>query len=273
MKHFIFLVFSVLILPAQVLCVQQNKSFGESMFGLPPMVSPETYGEIFMGGGSADKRLGSVRFAHWTHRLKYTCKVCHYELEFAMKAKETPIVCDNGRMGGKYCVTCHNGKISFAPRDATGENCDGCHGSNASSRWTKFRELQKTLPAARFGNEINWAKALEDGLITPASSLSGKKSGLVNINKTFTLQAELSGISSAIFPHKAHELWLDCSNCHPDLFNIKKKSTETLRMSNMVKGQSCGLCHLNVSFPLDDCVRCHPAMRNYGPDLRKSRSR
>jgi c(7)-type cytochrome triheme protein len=260
MKYFIFLVVSVFILPAQVLCAQQNKSFGESMFGLPPMESPETYGEIFMGGASADKRLGPVRFAHWTHRVKFTCRVCHYELEFAMKAKETPIVCDNGRMGGKYCVTCHNGKISFAPKDATGENCTGCHGANASSRWTKFRALQKTLPAARFGNEINWSKALEDGLIKPADSLSDNKRKLVNI-KTLTLQAEWSGISSAIFPHKTHELWLDCSSCHPDMFNIKKKSTESLRKSNMIKGESCGLCHLRVAFPLNDCVRCHPTMR------------
>ncbi len=263
MKHFIFFVLSLLLLPAQLVCAQQDKSFGESMFGLPHMASPETYGEIFLGGASAKKGLGPVRFSHWIHRVKYTCRVCHYELEFQMKAKSTPIVCDDGRMGGRFCVTCHNGKISFAPKDENGENCKGCHGFNTSSEWLKFRELQKKLPPAKYGNEINWSKALDDGLIKPKDSLSDKKSTLVNINKPLTLQAELNGISSAIFPHKSHELWLDCSNCHPDLFNIKKKTTESLRMNNMIKGESCGLCHLRVAFPLDDCVRCHPAMKQF----------
>jgi len=32
-----------------------------------------------------------------------------------------------------------------------------------------------------------------------------------------------------------HEQWLDCSSCHPELFNIKKKTTRSLRMNNMVK--------------------------------------
>lgn len=263
MKYYIFSLLIILILPVRVFCAQPNDSFGRTMFGLPAMQSPETYGEIFLGGASADKQLGPVRFSHWTHRVKYTCRVCHYELEFAMKRKETPIVCDNGRMDGKYCITCHNGRISFAPKDESGENCTRCHGFNSSSVWAKFRKLQEELPSAKYGNEIDWAKALQDGLIKPADSLSGKRSALVNINKTLTLQAELSGISSAIFPHKSHELWLDCSSCHPNLFNIKKKSTESLRMSNMIKGESCGLCHLRVAFPLDDCVRCHPAMRKF----------
>src|SRR5208283_1920235 len=259
-KYFLFL--AAVIFLSGPLSAGSDDSFGRSMLGLPAMCSPETYGEIFMGGSYAAKRLGPVRFSHWTHRVKYTCRVCHYELEFSMRYKETPIVCDNGRMGGKYCVSCHNGKISFAPRDADGENCARCHGFTASSVWNKFRELQKKLPSGRFGNEIDWTKALEDGLIKPEDSLSGKKKELVNI-KTLTLQAELSGISSAIFPHKTHELWLDCSNCHPELFNIKKKTTESMLMSNMSKGESCGLCHLRVAFPLDDCRKCHPAMKQF----------
>ncbi len=52
-----------------------------------------------------------------------------------------------------------------------------------------------------------------------------------------------------------------CTSCHPELFNIKKKTTESLRMSNMIKGESCGVCHLFVAFPLDDCKKCHPNMR------------
>ena len=45
----------------------------------------------------------------------------------------------------------------------------------------------------------------------------------MKFDKELLLEAEMSIIPPAIFPHKAHTAWLDCDNCHPDLFNIKKK--------------------------------------------------
>jgi c(7)-type cytochrome triheme protein len=211
-----------------------------------------------------EKKVSPVYFSHWIHRVKYTCRVCHYELEFSLKTNDTAITCDNGRMGGRYCAVCHDGKASFGPRDGEGENCARCHNANGSPDLKKFQELQKRLPKSKFGNEIDWSKALDEGLITPSDSLSGETRGIVNI-KVFTLKAEMSGISSAVFPHKTHEQWLDCSSCHPDLFNIKKKTTQSLRMSNMVRGESCAVCHLRIAFPLDDCRKCHPAMRMFAP--------
>jgi c(7)-type cytochrome triheme protein len=165
-------------------------------------------------------------------------------------------------MGGKFCAACHNGKASFGPKEAEGENCGRCHNASGGPDFRKFQELQERLPKSKFGNEIDWSKALDDGLISPKDSLSGGTREIVNI-KVFTLKAEMSGISSAVFPHKTHEQWLDCSSCHPDLFNIKKKTTQSLRMSNMVRGESCAVCHLRIAFPLDDCRRCHPRMRVY----------
>lgn len=253
---YIVLLFSFILFPAPSF----SQSFGQSMLNLPPCPSPETYDETFMSRNASNRQMAPVSFSHWEHRVKYTCRVCHYELEFALKAGETPIVCDKGLMNGKYCAVCHDGKISFGPREGNRDNCSMCHGATASSNWSQFRELQKRLPRTKFGDEINWAKALEEGIIKPADSLSGQKKKIVNI-ETLTLKAEISGISSSIFPHRTHEQWLDCSNCHPELFNIKKKTTATLRMSNMVNGESCGLCHLSVAFPLDDCRRCHPDMR------------
>jgi c(7)-type cytochrome triheme protein len=178
-----------------------------------------------------------------------------------MKSNDTPIVCDNGQMNGRYCASCHDGKTSFGPKEEGGvENCTRCHGESTSSNWSKFLELKKTLPPDKFGNEIDWSKALDKGLITPKDSLSGEKRELVNI-KTLTLKAEMSGISSAVFPHITHEQWLDCSSCHPELFNIKMKTTKSLRMANMLKGESCGVCHLFVALPLDNCRKCHPRMK------------
>ncbi len=262
MKIHIVLLMSVFLLPGP-LFAQSGLSFGQSMLGLPPLGAPETYGEVLMDGDSPGRSMRFAGFSHWIHRVKYTCRVCHYELEFSMKRNETPIVCNKGQMNGRYCAVCHNGNISFGPKDGNSENCSRCHGYSASSSsWDKFKELQAKLPKTGFGDEINWSQALNEGKIKPEDSISGKKRELVNI-KTLVLQAEMGGISSSVFPHKTHEQWLDCSNCHPELFNIKKKTTATLRMNNMVKGESCGICHLHVAFPLDDCRRCHPAMRQY----------
>jgi len=253
-KRYAFLLLSIILL--------SGLSFARGSYKLPVLPSPEHYGDVTMHRATDEKNVAPAEFSHWVHRVKYTCRVCHYELEFPMKSNDTPIVCNKGKMNGRYCAVCHNGKVSFGPEDKDGENCSRCHSRTATASWNKFHELQEKLPKSKFGNEINWSKALDEGLIKPMHSLSGGTREIVNINKTLTLEAEMSGISSAVFPHKTHEQWLDCSSCHPELFNIKKKTTESLRMSNMIKGESCGVCHLFVAFPLDDCNRCHPNMRH-----------
>jgi c(7)-type cytochrome triheme protein len=242
--------------------VALHAAASSGLLKLPPQPAPEYYGDVLMERTPKEKKVSPVYFSHWIHRVKYTCRVCHYELEFSMKSNDTAIVCDNGLMGGKFCAACHNGKAAFGPKDKEGDNCDGCHNNGVSPPWRKFQELQAKMPKSPYGNEIDWTKALDMGLIKPQDSLSGEARGIVNI-KVFTLKAEMSGIPYAIFPHKTHEQWLDCSSCHPDLFNIKKKTTRSLRMSNMLKGESCAVCHLRIAFPLDDCRRCHPAMRKF----------
>lgn len=235
-------------------------SFAGGRYDLPPLPSPERYGNVRMDVPEG-KKISPVTFSHWVHRVKYTCAVCHYELGFSMKKNDTPIACDNGTMKGEFCARCHDGKIAFGPRDEHGERCPRCHGTNDRGRATGFAELQGKLPKSLYGNRIDWTTAIEGRFIRPKDSLSGSTRKLENINKTFTLKAEMWGIPSAVFPHKAHELWLDCSNCHPELFNIKKKTTRSLRMENILEGNSCGVCHLRVAFPLDDCKKCHPGMK------------
>lgn len=234
-------------------------AFGEGLLQLPILPAPENYGDILISRPPQGSKVAPVIFSHWVHRVKYTCRVCHYELEFSMKSNDSPITCNKGQINGKYCVACHDGKIAFGPRDEDGENCDRCH-TSFNSAWRRFQELRDKLPPAKFGNEIDWSAALAKDFIKPRQSLSGGTREIANIDKTLTLNAEMSGISPAVFPHKTHEQWLDCSNCHPELFNMKKKSTENLRMVNMLKGESCGICHLFVALPLNDCRKCHPKM-------------
>jgi len=163
-------------------------------------------------------------------------------------------------MTGKYCFVCHDGKTAFAPKGKEGENCDRCHNAMSGPDKARYADLKKKLPAAKFGNEIDWTKALETGMIKPKKSLLNNFTP-VAIDRTLTLEAEMSGIPPAIFSHKRHQDWLDCTLCHPDIFNIKKKTTKHFSMWRILNREFCGACHLNIAFPLDDCKRCHPTMK------------
>ena len=242
-------------------------SFGRENLKLPPLKRAVTYGDVRMDRVSTKNRMAPVIFSHWVHRSKYTCRVCHYELEFAMRAKETEVICNRGEINTMHCTNCHDGKTSFAPKDAKGNNCSRCHTKKSKPDTAKFAALEKRLPKRSFKDQkgkevvwIDWVRALNEGAIKPTTSLSGLAPA-VGTNRTLSLEAETSGIPPAIFPHKIHEEWLDCSSCHPDIFNIKKNSTKHFSMDRILKGEFCGACHLSVAFPVNDCARCHPGIK------------
>jgi len=227
---------------------------------LPRLPAPEEYGDVIIDHFSGEKKVIPVVFSHWMHRVNYTCRVCHVELEISMKASDTGIQCGGGEMTGKYCTVCHDGKTAFGPKGKDGDNCDRCHNANASPNRKKFAELKQKLPASKFGDEIDWAKALTNGLIKPKKSLSNNFTPIL-LDRTLNLEAEMGGIPPAVFPHKIHTEWLDCAICHPDIFNIKKKTTKHFSMARILNNEFCGVCHLRIAFPMDECKRCHPAMR------------
>jgi c(7)-type cytochrome triheme protein len=59
-----------------------------------------------------------------------------------------------------------------------------------------------------------------------------------------------------IFSHKKHAVWNGCELCHPEIFKIKKGTTN-FTMFEIFEGKYCGICHGKVSFPSLDCQRCH----------------
>lgn len=237
--------------------------FSHGDLPLPPSPPPEFYGDVLINKRSLgkDNSMAPVVFSHWLHRVKYRCNVCHVEIGFSMKSNETDIECERMFNKGEYCGACHNGRIAFGRTETEGKKCDLCHNSMSASNIDRFNTFKDKMPRSNFGNEVDWAKALTNNLISPKYDLSGNGHRSMSVDKTLILKAEMSGIPSAVFPHGVHEEWLDCSNCHPDIFNIKKKTTMTLTMQNILKGEACGLCHLRVAFPLNDCKRCHPGIR------------
>jgi len=225
-------------------------------FNLPPLPPRDEYGNILINRTSTENGQQPVSFSHWLHRTRYTCRVCHGELDFQMKVNTTEIT-ERANRTGKFCGACHNGKIAFRHNG----NCDKCHNGDIAYSTRRFEEflLHDALPMTATGNGVDWDEGVRRKIIRPLSYLK-KKSQDMNFDKELILEAEMTIIPPAVFPHKSHSAWLDCDNCHPDLFNIQKKGTH-FSMAEILKGSYCGACHLSVAFPMDECRKCHPGMR------------
>ena len=231
--------------------VLNGTAFAQS-WNIPPLPPPSEYGNILIDR-LPGKNEQPVIFSHWKHRVKYTCRVCHLELEFEMKVNTTEITEEKNK-NGKFCGACHDGKIAFGH---TPENCGKCHNGDITYGSAKFRDLE-AFPSSRYGNQVDWTAAVSKGLIEPRQSLKDYKYTQDLFKKSLNMEPEWAKFPPAIFPHDVHNYWLDCANCHPSVFNIKKKTTEHFEMKYITKGKFCGLCHLSVAFPLNNCKRCHP---------------
>lgn len=200
----------------------------------------------------------AVTFSHWSHRMKYTCRVCHFELEFEMRVNATEITEAENR-GGKYCGACHDGKTAFGH---TAENCGKCHTGKTVVSKEQFAKAVRSFPKGPYGNQIDWVQTVAGGKIKPKQSIRDESYAPKPYNDAFELKAAMAMIPPAVFSHEVHNRWLDCRNCHPDLFAIKRTLTQHFEMRYILERKFCGACHLNVAFPLDDCKRCHAHPQN-----------
>jgi c(7)-type cytochrome triheme protein len=226
---------------------------------LPPVPPIELYGNILIDRASNSAGVKPVTFSHWSHRVNHTCTVCHFELEFNMVLNTTYITEEENKYG-RYCGACHNGTIAFGH---TKEHCEKCHNGDIGYGQEKFKILSK-LPLAPLGNGVDWVRAIQDGLIKPANYVLEKFQSL-EFERDVIIESPWAGISPISFPHSIHGAWLDCSNCHPEIFNIRRKGTKGLSMKSIVNYEFCGVCHGKVAFPPNDnCKRCHPQMKHPG---------
>lgn len=228
----------------------------EEFWDFPALPPANEYGNLLINRTSEKNNVKPVTFSHWIHRARHTCRVCHFELEFNMQTNTTEIT-EAANKEGRYCGACHDGKMVFGHEKP---HCEKCHNGNISYGKEKFANLSR-FPKAKFGNGIDWETAIRKRYIKPDNYLTIKPSEDIAFDKLLELNAEWSYVPPAIFPHQAHTPWLDCNNCHPDIFNIKKKTTEHFSMALNLNGQFCGTCHLKVAFPLNDCKRCHPKIK------------
>lgn len=228
---------------------------------------PADYGRVVISNFSAKAGVAPVVFDHWLHRAKYTCRLCHVDIGFSLKANATGITAaDNAK--GVYCGACHNGKTEmngtkvFAAcgTDKADKRCDRCHSQGKSVKGAHdFAAFSAKLPKDTFGNGINWEKAAEDGQIKLSDHLQGvsipQPAKPVQID--FAIKPKSAGMGEIIFSHKKHVLWNGCEVCHPEVFKGGKRGAQQYSMEEIKQGKFCGVCHGAVAFPIEDCARCH----------------
>ncbi len=242
-------------------------------------VLEQDYGNVVLDTNSLKAGVNPVLFEHWVHRKAFTCRVCHVDVGFSMKANEGGIrAADN--MKGYYCGACHNGKSSFNGGEPLFAACSDkfdkddmkrclrCHSQEKTGperdarheqREKAFRAFADNMPKERGGNGINWEQAEESGvikLIDYIEGLSTKRPPMAN-QKDFAIGAKVEGVPEIIFSHKKHTVWNGCEVCHPDIFVGVKKGVEKYSMIDLFAGKYCGACHGKVAFPQSDCRRCH----------------
>ncbi len=122
-------------------------------------------------------------------------------------------------------------------------------------------EALSQLPPDTAGNQVNWIKALEDGVIRPRTGL--REEHPMRIRDDAILLKNTGEMPMVRFPHRPHTLWLDCKNCHEKYF-ISRAGANPINMYKILQGQYCGRCHGAVAFPLTECKRCHSVPRQKG---------
>ena len=104
-----------------------------------PLEGQAEYGDVVLNNFSDEINFRPVVFPHWFHRIRYTCKVCHDDLEFKFKAGGNNIKMSD-ILNGRYCGACHNGKIAWDI-----ENCDLCHTAEVGTKTKVHRSSQQRI--------------------------------------------------------------------------------------------------------------------------------
>ncbi len=119
---------------------------------------------------------------------------------------------------------------------------------------TGLPEALRGLPRYAYGDGVDWVKALRRGTIAPHATLSGAvEMGVMDADIPIIVKGTMANV---LFPHKGHTEWLACGNCHVGLYPMQR-GTSAVGMLKISQGESCGVCHGSVAFPLEDCQRCH----------------
>ena len=110
---------------------------------LPPTPAAAEYGDVVLNRYSTRAGVRPVVYPHWFHRIRFRCKVCHFELGFEMRAGANDVTMTDLAQG-RFCGMCHDNQVAWGL-----ENCDLCH-SAIPGLETGIRGGHQTLGPGRW---------------------------------------------------------------------------------------------------------------------------
>lgn len=230
---------------------------------------PETYGRVMLENASRRAGVPTVAFDHWRHRSRFTCRLCHVDVGFAMGAGATGISAATNR-DHFHCGACHDGKATYlgkpifpacsgAKKLDDAPACRRCHNTPDPGKLEKeYEEFASKLPRDALGL-VDWEKAEAERLVRPLDYLEGAsvKRKPLEMSREVAIESKAGWMSDIIFSHKKHTVWNGCEVCHPDIFPRTNAGGNHYTMLQIANGEYCGACHDKVAFSLADCGRCH----------------
>jgi len=121
--------------------------------------------------------------------------------------------------------------------------------------WATYEELAAALPSDSMGN-LDWVAALQAGIVKPRAGIDPTAEDPPVFPLDVHLDPGIPGLE-VVFPHGPHTQWLECKNCHPDIFEMRANA-DPITMGKIFAGEYCGRCHGKVAFnPATGCPRCH----------------
>jgi c(7)-type cytochrome triheme protein len=236
--------------------------------GTPVHATVELHGRVVIDNYSSKVGVPAVTFDHWRHRAAYTCRGCHVDVGFALKAGETQMSAASNE-AGQHCGVCHDGKTvrggvtmlracSGWPRPDPARGCTRCHTGPNPGAGAGYEDFKGSLPLDSSG-AIDWEEATRRGLIKPSDLVEGVSANRapMKLDKDVEIRPRGSWMNGVTFSHRKHVAWLGCELCHPDVFPLGKRGSITYTMSENRAGRYCGACHGSVAFSLASCDRCH----------------
>ena len=130
----------------------------------------------------------------------------------------------------------------------------------------------ETLDKSKYGNHVDWVSSLNNEKIAPRWAVADSEAQPIVFDLNIVREVKGS-MPNVVYPHKQHTQWLDCSNCHPDIF-IPQKGANQINMASILLGEKCGVCHGKVAFPVtaSTCTLCHSQPKEDTENLKRSQA-
>jgi len=70
--------------------------------------------------------------------------------------------------------------------------------------------------------------------------------------------SDRGGVRPVVFPHWFHRIRFRCKVCHHELGFEMRAGANDVRMSDIIEGRFCGMCHNgDIAWGADRCDLCH----------------